>query len=67
MTSPAQATERARPRGRPRRAEATEAILGATLELLAEPGFASTTMDGIAERAGSARRPSTVAGAQRRI
>jgi len=51
MTSPARDTEGVRPRGRPRRVEATEAILDATLELLAERGFASTTMDGIAERA----------------
>lgn len=51
MTSPAQDTAGVRPRGRPRRVEATEAILDATLELLAERGFASTTMDGIAERA----------------
>jgi AcrR family transcriptional regulator len=51
MTTPAQAGQAGRPRGRPRRAEATEAILDATLELLAERGFAATTMDGIAERA----------------
>jgi AcrR family transcriptional regulator len=38
--------------GRPRRADASEAILDATLELLAERGFHATTMDAIAERAG---------------
>jgi AcrR family transcriptional regulator len=37
--------------GRPRRADASEVILDATLELLAERGFHATTMDGIAERA----------------
>ena len=52
MTTSAHDTQSVRPRGRPRRAEATEAILDATLELLAERGFAATTMDGIAERAG---------------
>jgi AcrR family transcriptional regulator len=41
-----------RPRGRPRRADARDAILDATLELLAERGFLATTMDAIAERAG---------------
>jgi AcrR family transcriptional regulator len=41
-----------RRRGRPRDAGAREAILDATLELLAERGFHSTTMDSIAERAG---------------
>jgi AcrR family transcriptional regulator len=51
MTSPARDTDVARPRGRPRRVEATDAILDATLELFAERGFAATTMDGIAERA----------------
>ena len=44
-----------RRRGRPRRAEASEAILDATLELLAERGFHATTMDAIAERAGVAK------------
>lgn len=38
--------------GRPRDAGAREAILDATLELLAERGFHATTMDAIAERAG---------------
>jgi AcrR family transcriptional regulator len=41
-----------RRRGRPRRADASEAILDATLEVLAESGFHATTMDAIAERAG---------------
>lgn len=40
-----------RRRGRPRDAGAREAILDATLELLAERGFHATTMDSIAERA----------------
>jgi AcrR family transcriptional regulator len=44
--------ESPRRRGRPRRAEAREIILDATLELLAERGFQATTMDAIAERAG---------------
>lgn len=39
-------------RGRPRDAGAREAILDATLELLADRGFHATTMDAIAERAG---------------
>jgi AcrR family transcriptional regulator len=39
-------------RGRPRRPGASEVILDATLELIAERGFHATTMDGIAERAG---------------
>jgi AcrR family transcriptional regulator len=41
-----------RRRGRPRDAGAREAILDATLALLAERGFHATTMDSIAERAG---------------
>lgn len=41
-----------RRRGRPRRADASVAILDATLELLAERGFHATSMDAIAERAG---------------
>ncbi len=41
-----------RRRGRPRDVGAREAILDATLELLAERGFHATTMDSIAERAG---------------
>jgi AcrR family transcriptional regulator len=45
----------ARRRGRPRRATASKAILDATLELLAEGGFAATTIDAIAARAGVGR------------
>jgi AcrR family transcriptional regulator len=41
-----------RRRGRPRRADASEAILDATLALLADRGFHATTMDAIAARAG---------------
>jgi AcrR family transcriptional regulator len=41
-----------RRRGRPRRADASEAILDATLQLLADRGFHATTMDAIAARAG---------------
>jgi AcrR family transcriptional regulator len=41
-----------RRRGRPRDAGARDAILDATLELLAERGFTATTMDAIAESAG---------------
>jgi AcrR family transcriptional regulator len=41
-----------RPRGRPRAAAAREAIVDATLELLAERGFQAATMDAIAARAG---------------
>ena len=55
-------TERARDvepqppqRGRPRRASAGEAILDATLALLAERGFQSTTIEAIADRAGVGR------------
>jgi AcrR family transcriptional regulator len=44
--------EAPRSRGRPRDAGASEAILDATLGLLAERGFHATTMDSIAERAG---------------
>jgi AcrR family transcriptional regulator len=44
--------EAPRRRGRPRDAGARDAILDATLELLAERGFHATTMDSIAERAG---------------
>jgi AcrR family transcriptional regulator len=50
--TPAPVTHVPRRRGRPRRAGAREAILEATLDLLAERGFHATTMDGIAEQAG---------------
>jgi AcrR family transcriptional regulator len=43
------------PRGRPRRATASKAITDATLELLAEGGFAAATIDAIAARAGVGR------------
>jgi AcrR family transcriptional regulator len=43
------------PRGRPRRASAGEAILAATLALLAERGFQATTIEAIADRAGVGR------------
>jgi AcrR family transcriptional regulator len=39
-------------RGRPRRVDADEAILGATLELLVELGAAGLSMDVLAQRAG---------------
>ena len=39
-------------RGRPRRADADEAILAATLELLSEVGVAGLSMDLLAQRAG---------------
>ena len=38
--------------GRPRSEEAHQAILGATLELLAEVGFSALTVEGVASRAG---------------
>jgi AcrR family transcriptional regulator len=41
-----------RRRGRPRRAAARQAIVDATLQLLAERGFQAATMDAIADRAG---------------
>jgi AcrR family transcriptional regulator len=44
--------EAPRRRGRPRSADASDAILDATLQLLAERGFHATTMDAIAARAG---------------
>jgi AcrR family transcriptional regulator len=43
------------PRGRPRRATASKAIIDATLELLAEGGFPGATIDAIAARAGVGR------------
>jgi AcrR family transcriptional regulator len=42
-------------RGRPRRADARQAILDATLALLAERGFHGTTIEAIAARAGVGR------------
>jgi AcrR family transcriptional regulator len=42
-------------RGRPRRVSAGEAILEATLALLAERGFQATTIEAIADRAGVGR------------
>jgi AcrR family transcriptional regulator len=48
-------TAEVRPRGRPRRASARPAIVGATLELLAERGFQAATIEGIAARAGVGR------------
>jgi AcrR family transcriptional regulator len=41
-----------KPRGRPRRETARQAIVDATLQLLAERGFQAATMDSIADRAG---------------
>jgi len=42
----------ARGRGRPRSAEADQAILAATLKLVAEQGVAGTTIEGVAAQAG---------------
>src|SRR3954467_14675248 len=42
-------------RGRPRRAGVEEAALRAAVELIAERGYAGTTIDGIAQRAGLAK------------
>jgi AcrR family transcriptional regulator len=44
-----------RPRGRPRDAAAREAIVAATLRLLAERGFQGTTIEAIAAQAGVGR------------
>jgi AcrR family transcriptional regulator len=41
-----------RPRGRPRDVDARDAIVGATLDLLAKRGFQAATMDEIASKAG---------------
>jgi AcrR family transcriptional regulator len=51
---PAQETNR-RSRGRPRDEGAKKRILDAALEMLAEFGFANTTAEGIAERAGASK------------
>ena len=48
----AKSKARSRRRGRPRSAEAREAILRAARELLAEGGPAAVTMEGVAARAG---------------
>jgi AcrR family transcriptional regulator len=45
-------TVQARPPGRPRSAEADEAILRAALELLAADGYGALTMEGVRERSG---------------
>ena len=56
MTESARDVEPQPPRrGRPRRASAGEAILDATLALLAERGFQATTIEAIADRAGVGR------------
>jgi AcrR family transcriptional regulator len=55
MPSRSPATEDRPRRGRPRRAAADRAIVDATLELLAEGGFAAATIDAIAARAGVGR------------
>ena len=56
MTESARDVEPQPPRrGRPRRASAGEAILEATLALLAERGFQATTIEAIAESAGVGR------------
>lgn len=44
--------EAARPRGRPRSAEAHQSILVATLKLLAEHGYAGLSIEGVAAEAG---------------
>jgi AcrR family transcriptional regulator len=54
MSLPESATTPRR-RGRPRRAETGQAIVDATLALLAECGFQATTVDAIADRAGVAK------------
>src|SRR5436305_1305637 len=56
-TLPNRTTEEvfARGRGRPRDEVAKARILEASLELLEEQGFANTTMDAVAERAGASK------------
>lgn len=44
-----------RRRGRPRSAQAHQAVLSATLELFAADGFSELTIEGVAERAGVAK------------
>jgi AcrR family transcriptional regulator len=51
VTAESQSTQARRP-GRPRSIRADKAILQATVELLAEIGYSSLTIEGIAERAG---------------
>ena len=52
MSEQATANDTARPPGRPRSAASHQAILQATLELMAERGFPATSMDAVAARAG---------------
>jgi AcrR family transcriptional regulator len=59
VTPPAKTPEAsdasARRPGRPRSAEAHQAILGATLQLLVENGFAGLSMEGVAARSGTSK------------
>lgn len=59
MTQPPDAAPKAGPKrrgpGRPPDLEKRQAIIDATLEVLAEVGFASLTIDAVAQRAGSNR------------
>ena len=52
MSEQATANDTARPPGRPRSAASHQAIIHATLELVAERGFPATSMDAVAARAG---------------
>lgn len=52
MSAPPRADAVARPPGRPRSAEADEAILSAALDLLAADGYRSLTMERVRERSG---------------
>ena len=52
MSAPASPSAAARAPGRPRSAEADEAILRAALELLAEDGYRALTMERVRERSG---------------